>query len=87
MQYATFGREFRAAVEYYKLLYPLYIEFGFVRNSRHRFDYCNAAQTCEDIMVDNGWLPDDSAEYLLPSFKPYEYNKEEFGVHIKLLLK
>jgi len=47
MQYDVFGREFRAAVEHYKLGYPLYVEFHFIRGSRHSFDYCNAAQTCE----------------------------------------
>jgi len=97
MQYEVFGREFRAAVEYYKLTYPLYIEFHFIRGSRHSFDYCNACQTCEDIMKDEvskktglvtkkGWFPDDSADYIIPVFKPYDYDKQDPGVKIKLLI-
>jgi len=98
MQYEVFGREFRAAVEHYKVIYPLYVEFHFVRGSKHSFDYCNAIQTAEDIMKDQvsrttgaitkkGWIPDDSADYLIPVIKPYDYDKNNPGVHIKLLLK
>jgi len=110
MQYDAYGKEFRNAVEYFDLKYPLRIEFTFIRSSKKSFDYGNALQTCEDIMKDeykkiptdkigkNGkrvkkfvlvkqnWFPDDSADYLLPSFKPYEYDKENPGVRIKLLI-
>jgi hypothetical protein len=96
MQYEVFGREFRAAVEHYKVIYPLYVEFHFVRGSKHSFDLCNACQTCEDIMKDQvsrttgaitkkGWIPDDSADFLIPVFKPYDYDKSNPGVHIKLI--
>lgn len=98
MQYDVFGREFRAAVEYHKLGYPLYVEFHFIRGSRHSFDYCNACQTCEDIMKDEvsrntglvtkkGWIPDDSADYIIPVFKPYDYDKNNPGVVITLQIK
>lgn len=87
MQYAVFGKEFAAAVEYYKLLYPLYVQFEFIRDSQRRFDFCNACQTCEDLMVENGWLPDDSADYIVPVFIPYHVDKQNPGVKIKLLLK
>lgn len=97
MQYEVFGREFRRSVEQLKLNYPLNVEFTFIRNSKHSFDYCNACQTCEDIMKDKYdkkgnlikkmWIPDDSVEYLKPSFGDFEYNKNEFGVKIKLLVK
>lgn len=96
MQYDVFGREFRAAVEYYKIKPPYRIEFTFIRSSHHSFDYCNAAQTCEDMMKDQykkkvlirkGWFEDDSAEFLIPVFKEYQYNKENPGVVIKILIK
>lgn len=84
-QYKAYGIEFRNAVEYYKLSYPLYVEFTFVRGSKRSFDYCNACQTTEDI-IKGSWIPDDSADYIIPVFKPYEYNKETPGVRIKLLI-
>jgi len=83
-QYKVFGIEFKKAVEILGLEYPLRIEFTFVRATKHSFDYCNACQTCEDIMKGH-WIPDDSADYIIPCFKPYKYDKETPGVIIKLL--
>jgi len=97
MQYTVFGIEFRRAVKFYGLEYPLRVEFTFIRSTRHSFDYANALQSCEDIMknqydkkknlIREGWFPDDSADYLLPSFQPYQYDKNNAGVLIKLLVK
>ncbi len=84
MQYKVFGIEFKKAVEALGLEYPLRVEFTFIRATKHSFDYCNACQTCEDIMKGH-WIPDDSADYIIPSFKPYRYDKEMPGVIIKLL--
>lgn len=84
MQYDVFGREFKKTVEELKLEYPLRIEFTFVRSTKHSFDYCNACQTVEDIMKGH-WIPDDSADYIIPVFKPYEFDKNNPGVKIKLL--
>ena len=85
MQYNIFGIEFRKAIEHYGLKPPFRIEFTFVRGSKHRFDYCNACQTCEDLFTENNWIEDDSADFLIPYFKPYQYDKNNPGVHIKLL--
>lgn len=85
MQYNIFGIEFRKAIAHFGLKPPFKVEFTFVRGSRHRFDYCNAAQTCEDLFTENKWIEDDSADFLIPSFKPYQYDKNNPGVHIKLL--
>lgn len=85
LQYVAFGKEFRAAVKLLGLENPLRVEFTFIRSTKHRFDFCNACQTCEDLMVETGWLDDDSADYIIPVFKPYEYNKSNAGVIIKLL--
>lgn len=96
MQYTVFGIEFRRAVKFYGLEYPLKIEFTFVRATKHSFDYCNICQTCEDLMKDQykkkklireGWFPDDSANYIKPSFGDYEYDKNNAGVRIKLITK
>lgn len=87
MQFEVFGREFKKAVTHYGLVYPLSVEFTFIRSSHRRFDYCNACQTIEDLMVKYDWITDDSADHLIPVFKPYEYNKEVPGVKIKLIIK
>lgn len=85
MQYVAFGKEFRNAVKILGLENPLRVEFTFVRSTKHRFDYCNAAQTSEDLMTETGWIEDDSADHIIPVFKPYEYDKLNPGVKIKLL--
>lgn len=86
MQYKAFGIEFKRTVAHYKLEYPLHIEFTFVRSTKHSFDYCNSCQTVEDI-IKGSWIPDDSADYIIPYFKPYEFNKNNPGVRIKILIK
>lgn len=37
-------------------------------------------------MTANSWINDDSADHIIPVFRPYEYDKENPGVKIKLLL-
>jgi hypothetical protein len=86
-QYKAYGIEFRNAVEYYKLSYPLYVEFNFIRESHRRSDFTNCCQTIEDLMVSNNWLPDDDSLHLIPVFNPMEYSKETPGVRIKLLIE
>ncbi len=63
---------------------PLRIDFLFVRGSRHRFDYTNALDTIQDLMVEHGWIPDDNADELLPGLKPYRYDKAKPGVLISV---
>lgn len=94
--YDIFGKEFRNTVDKLKIQKPYKIEFTFVRQSKHSFDYCNACQTNEDLMKDQykkkelvrkGWFEDDSADFIIPFFKPYEYDKQNPGVRIKLLIE
>lgn len=61
---------------------PYHIHFGFVRGTKHHFDYLNPAQTIQDEMVRYGWLDDDDADNIIPYFQPYEYSKEKPGVYI-----
>jgi hypothetical protein len=65
---------------------PVVIAFTFYRDSRRPFDYINPAQTVQDLMVTYGWLPDDNANYIVPYFERYQYNKENPGVEITLKL-
>jgi Holliday junction resolvase RusA-like endonuclease len=64
---------------------PYKVSFKFIRKSRHKFDYVNPLQTVLDLMVKYLWIEDDNADEIIPSFEPYEYNKEEPGVIIKIL--
>ena len=36
-------------------------------------------------MVKNHWIEDDNCKYIIPVFEPYEYDKENPGVEIKLI--
>ena len=69
----------------YTLATPLKVSFKFIRGSKHKFDYVNPLQTILDLMVRYNWIPDDNADIILPVFEPYEYNKENPGVIIKIL--
>jgi len=68
-----------------KLELPVKISFKFIRGSKHKFDYINPAQTTQDDMVKHHWIDDDNCENIIPVFEPYEYDKENPGVEIKLL--
>lgn len=87
MQYQVFGIEFRRAVKFYGLEYPLKVEFTYIRGSKHRFDYTNATDTIFDLFTFYKWIEDDSADHIIPSFKPYEYDKQNPGVRIRLITK
>lgn len=45
----------------------------------------NGKKVNKMVLVKKGWFTDDSADYLIPSFKPYTIDKEMPGVIIKLL--
>lgn len=64
---------------------PYNLTFTFVRKSKHKFDYINPLQTALDLMVKYGWIDDDNADEILPSFKPYIYDKDEPGMIITVL--
>jgi len=70
--------------EFNKYELPVSVTFKFFRGTRHKFDYLNPAQTVQDDMVKHGWIEDDNCEFIIPSFKPYEYNKEKPGVTIEI---
>ena len=68
-----------------KLELPVRVSFKFIRGSKHKFDYINPAQTTQDDMVKHHWIDDDNCENIIPVFEPYEYDKKNPGVEIKLL--
>jgi len=81
--YEKYAIEFKEELKKYTL--PVKIRFTFIRGSRHKFDYLNPAQTVQDDMVKAGWIEDDNAEFMIPAFDQYEYNKENPGVYIEII--
>ena len=57
----------------------LRICFEFRRSTRRRFDYINMAQGICDALVKAGYIADDDADHLLPSFVPYYVSKDNPG--------
>tara|TARA_Y100000356_G_C11115250_1_gene211807 strand:- start:212 stop:622 length:411 start_codon:yes stop_codon:yes gene_type:complete len=82
--YAKYADEFKAEVS--KLTLPVKVSFEFIRGTRHKFDYINPAQTVQDDMVKHGWIGDDNAEFIIPAFEQYVYDKKNPGVWIELIL-
>ena len=83
--YKLLGAEFKREIKKHGLEFPLKVEFTFIRDSRRQFDYINAAQIVQDLMVKHNWIPDDSMKYLKPVFGDYILNKKRPGVKIKIL--
>tara|TARA_B100001778_G_scaffold291794_1_gene262039 strand:- start:62 stop:481 length:420 start_codon:yes stop_codon:yes gene_type:complete len=81
--YAKLAKGFRKEYDTYEK--PVKIGFTFIRGSRHKFDYINPAQTVQDDMVKNGWMEDDNAEFIIPVFERYRYDKEKPGVIIEIV--
>ena len=64
--------------------YPLKIEFTFIRGTKQKFDYHNMVQLPLDLMQKHGWIKDDSANFVIPIFLLYQYDKENPGLIISL---
>lgn len=68
--------------------YPLRVVFVFVMPNKFRFDFNNMTEVIQDAMVDAGWLPDDSVDYMVPvppASQIYFVDKENPGVYLKIL--
>nr|DAR72671.1 MAG TPA: crossover junction endodeoxyribonuclease [Caudoviricetes sp.]DAY20531.1 MAG TPA: crossover junction endodeoxyribonuclease [Caudoviricetes sp.] len=64
---------------------PYKVELFFIRDSRRRFDYINAAQIIFDLMQEYGYIEDDDSTNIIPIFKGYKVDKEMAGVKIEVL--
>ena len=64
---------------------PYNIEFTFYRKTKRKFDYINAAQIVQDLMVKYGWIDDDNCTEMKPYFGNYVHQKDNPGVKIKIL--
>jgi Holliday junction resolvase RusA-like endonuclease len=56
--------------------YPLSLKVKIFRKTRRQFDYINIIQGLQDILVEAGYLPDDSAKYFIPSFETFEVDSK-----------
>ena len=64
---------------------PYKIELFFIRDSRRRFDYINAAQIIFDLMQEYGYIDDDDSTNVMPIFSGFEVDKARAGVEIRVL--
>ena len=64
---------------------PYKIELYFIRDSKRRFDYINAAQIIFDLMQEYGYIEDDDSTNVIPIFKGFEVDKVRAGVKIEVL--
>lgn len=85
MQWEVFGREFKKAIEYHKLEFPLNIEMTFIRKTNQLVDYFGPGESVFDLMTDHGWWPDDNRHYGKPFFGDMRVDKNNPGVIIKIL--
>jgi hypothetical protein len=65
--------------------FPLLIEFVFQRRTKGSWDYINMMQIVQDMMVHCQWIPDDSYNYLRPSAPNVIFDKNMYGVWIRVL--
>ena len=64
---------------------PYKIELYFIRDSKRRFDYINAAQIIFDLMQEYRYIEDDDSQNIIPVFKGFEVDKARAGVEIEVL--
>lgn len=81
--YKTNKKVFDALVKGKK--FPIHVRFTFTRVTKRQFDYINAAQIVQDLMVKYEWIPDDSCNYLVPHFGIRKIDKKNPGVKIEVI--
>ena len=64
---------------------PYKVGFYFIRDSKRKFDYINAAQIVFDLMQHYGYIEDDDSTNIIPIFKGFEVDKAKAGVEIRVL--
>lgn len=85
MQWEVFGREFKKAIDYHKLSFPLDIEMTFIRKTNQLVDYFGPGESVFDLMTEFGWWPDDNKNFGKPFFGDMQVDKDNPGVIIKII--
>lgn len=74
-----FGKAVRSMKEILSLGEPPHkIGLFFIRNSKRRFDFINAAQIICDLLTAHGVIEDDNMDYLIPF--PVEIDGKWYGI-------
>ena len=60
----------------------LHVLLYFVRDSRRKFDFTNATDTVQDLMVKHEGMEDDNTTVMVPVFAGVEVDKTKAGVYI-----
>jgi hypothetical protein len=81
--YANGATQFQAEIA--NKNFPIKVGFYFNRDSKRKFDFINAAQIVQDLMVKHNYLPDDNCDYLVPVFLGYKVDKSNPGVEITVI--
>jgi len=79
----SYRHEFHAMLTGYEK--PFQVCIYFVRDSRRVFDFTNATDTVQDLMVEFGWLDDDNVTEMVPFFAGYRVNPARPGVYISVM--
>ena len=64
--------------------WPVNLHLKIYRKSHRIFDYHNIFQGLLDAMTKVGYIPDDSARYIIPVYHQYEKDKDDPRVDIWL---
>lgn len=64
---------------------PLYVLLRFIRDTRRKFDFTNATDTVQDLIVKAGWIDDDNITEMVPMYGGHTLDKENPGVYISIL--
>ena len=64
---------------------PYHIVFGFVRDTKRKFDFINAAQIICDTMQKYEWLIGDDCTLIIPYFLPHRVDKINAGCYIQVI--
>ena len=88
LHYKSFAKIFKQTYE--GKSFPLEVEFVFAMKTRRFWDWNNMTQLVQDCMVEGGWLPDDSVEYMLPKSPNFPklawfVSQSNPGVYIRVL--
>lgn len=65
--------------------FPMKLSIKIYRKTKRAFDYNNIIQGLQDMLVEAGYLPDDSANYLVPHFESYEVDPKNPRVLLSVL--
>jgi len=64
---------------------PYYVAIYLIRTDRRKFDFTNATDTVQDLMVKFGWVDDDNVSEMIPVYAGHHVSKEKQGAYISVI--